>query len=198
MSSGSSDRSSRPGRSDRSGGSDRAGGSGRSGGRSDRSDRSERQRGELAENVVKIKRCSAVVKGGRRFSFAAMVVVGNGKGKVGWGYGKANEVPPSVEKAVKEGMRSQVEIALEGETIPHEVRGRYGAAQVVLVPAGPGTGVIAGAAVRAVCEAAGIHNILTKSFGSNNPVTLVKATINALQQLRPKYEIERLRGVTLS
>lgn len=159
----------------------------------------ERQRGELTENVVKIKRCAAVVKGGRRFSFAAMVVVGNGHGKVGWGYGKANEVPPSVEKAVKEGMRSQVEVPLdENETIPHEVKGRFGAARVILVPAGPGTGVIAGAAVRAVCEAAGIHNILTKSFGSNNPVTLVKATMDALQKLRPRQEIERLRGVTLS
>jgi small subunit ribosomal protein S5 len=154
--------------------------------------------GEVVEKVVAIKRCSAVVKGGRRFSFAAMVVVGDGKGKVGWGYGKANEVPPSVEKAVKEGTRSMVEISLDEATIPHQVKGRYGAAQVVLVPASPGTGVIAGAAVRAVCDAAGIHDILTKSFGSNNPVTLVKATIAALQQLRPKFDVERLRGVTLS
>jgi small subunit ribosomal protein S5 len=158
----------------------------------------EKQRGELQENVVKIKRCAAVVKGGRRFSFAAMVVVGNGQGKVGWGYGKANEVPPSVEKAVKEGMRNQFEVARDGDTIPHIVKGRYGAAKVVLAPAGPGTGVIAGAAVRAVCEAAGIHDILTKSFGSNNPVSLVKATIAALQQLRPKIDVERLRGVHLS
>ena len=158
----------------------------------------DKQRGELLEKIVKIKRCAAVVKGGRRFSFAAMVVVGDGKGKVGWGYGKANEVPPSVEKAVKEGMRSMVPVPIEDETIPHLVKGRYGAAQVVLVPASPGTGVIAGSAVRAVCEAAGIHNILTKSFGSNNPVPLVKATIAALQQLRPKFDVERLRGVTLS
>ena len=139
----------------------------------------EKVRGELQENVVKIKRCAAVVKGGRRFSFAAMVVVGNGDGKVGWGYGKANEVPPSVEKAVKEGMRQQITVARDGNTIPHLVKGRYGAAKVVLAPAGPGTGVIAGAAVRAVCEAAGIHDILTKSFGSNNPVSLVKATMAA-------------------
>jgi small subunit ribosomal protein S5 len=158
----------------------------------------ERQRGELQENVVKIKRCAAVVKGGRRFSFAAMVVVGNGHGKVGWGYGKANEVPPSVEKAVKEGMRQQIEVARDGQTIPHLVKGRYGAAKVVLAPASPGTGVIAGAAVRAVCEAAGIHDILTKSFGSNNPVSLVKATMAALAQLRPKHDVERLRGVSLS
>jgi len=153
----------------------------------------EKQRGELIEKVVKIKRCAAVVKGGRRFSFAAMVVIGNGKGKVGWGYGKANEVPPSVEKAVKEATRSMVEVPIEEGSIPHLVKGSFGAAKVVLVPASPGTGVIAGAAVRAVCEAAGIHDILTKSFGSNNPVPLVKATIEALQTL-----VERLRGVTLS
>lgn len=158
----------------------------------------EKQRGELQEHVVKIKRCAAVVKGGRRFSFAAMVVVGNNNGKVGWGYGKANEVPPSVEKAVKEGMRSQMEVARDGGTIPHVVKGRYGAAKVVLAPASPGTGVIAGTAVRAVCEAAGIHDILTKSFGSNNPVSLVKATMHALKQLRPKIDVERLRGVHLS
>jgi len=149
------------------------------------------------EKIVKIRRCAAVVKGGRRFSFAALVVVGDGAGRVGWGYGKANEVPPSVEKALKEASRSMVEISLEGSTIPHQIKGRYGAAKVVLVPAGAGTGVIAGAAVRAVCEAAGIHDILTKSFGSNNPVSLVKATITALEQLRPKHEIERLRGVSL-
>ena len=109
-----------------------------------------------------------------------MVVVGNGRGKVGWGYGKANEVPPSVEKAVKDGTRSMVDVPLDGGTIPHAVEGRYGAARVVLVPAAPGTGVIAGGAVRAVCEAAGIHDILTKSFGSNNPANLVKAAIDAL------------------
>jgi small subunit ribosomal protein S5 len=156
------------------------------------------RQGELVEKVVKIKRCAAVVKGGRRFSFAAMVVVGDGNGKVGWGYGKANEVPPSVEKAVKEGMRSMVTVARHESTIPHIVKGQYGAAEVVLVPASPGTGVIAGAAVRAVCDAAGIHDILTKCYGSTNPVTLVKATIAALSLLRPKIDVERLRGVTLS
>ena len=102
--------------------------------------------------MVKIKRCAAVVKGGRRFSFAAMVVVGNGQGRVGWGYGKANEVPPAVEKAVKSGTRNQMEIQLAENTIPHQVVGQFGAARVVLVPASPGTGVIAGAAVRAVCR----------------------------------------------
>ncbi len=153
---------------------------------------------ELVDKVVKIRRCAAVVKGGRRFSFTALVVVGDGQGKVGWGYGKANEVPPAVDKAVKDGSRSLVSIALEGTTIPHAVNGRYGAARVILVPAGPGTGVIAGAAVRAVCEACGIHDILTKSFGANNPINLVKATIGALQTLRSQGEVERLRGVTLS
>ena len=159
---------------------------------------SERVQGELGEKVVAIKRCATVVKGGRRFSFAAMVVVGDGKGKAGWGYGKANEVPPSVEKARKEAMRSLVAVPLDGATIPHEVTGRYGAAHVVLIPASPGTGVIAGAAVRAVCESAGIHDILTKSFGSNNAIALVKATFAALAQIRQKQDVERLRGVTLA
>ncbi len=152
----------------------------------------------LVEKTVKIKRCAAVVKGGRRFSFSAMVVVGDGNGQVGWGYGKANEVPPSVEKANKQGSKTMVRIPLVDGSIPHQVKGRFGAAKIVLLPAGPGTGVIAGAAVRAVCEAAGITNILTKSFGSNNPVTLVKATIEALKQLRTIEDIETLRGVPLS
>ena len=153
----------------------------------------------LIDKVVKIKRCAAVVKGGRRFSFAAMVVVGDGKGKVGWGYGKANEVPPSVEKAVKDGMRSMIDVPLDGTTIPHKVEGHYGAAHVVLVPAAPGTGVIAGSAVRAVCEAAGIHDILTKSFGSNNPVNAREGhDRRARRSCAPKHDVERLRGVTLS
>lgn len=154
--------------------------------------------GDFIEKVVKIKRCAAVVKGGRRFSFACLVVMGDGKGRVGWGYGKANEVPPSVEKAVKEGISKMEPISMDGGTIPHTVHGRFGSAHVVMVPAATGTGVIAGAAVRAVCEAAGIHDILTKSFGSNNPVTLVKAAIEGLKSLRTQQDIERLRGVTLS
>ena len=157
----------------------------------------ESSRGDLIDKVIKIRRCAAVVKGGRRFSFAAMVVVGNGNGKVGWGYGKANEVPPSVEKAVKDGSRRMMEVAIEKGTIPHTVVGTYGSARVVLVPATPGTGVIAGAAVRAVCEAAGIKDILTKSFGSTNPINLVKAALDALEQLRTQHEVERLRGVSL-
>lgn len=150
------------------------------------------------ERVVNIRRCAAVVKGGRRFSFAAMTIIGNGKGKAGWGYGKANEVPPSVEKANKQAARQMVEISLQEGTIPHAVRGKYGAGQVLLMPAGPGTGIIAGAAVRSVCEAAGIKNILTKSYGTNNPITLVKATFQALSQLRTRQDVERLRGVPLS
>jgi len=159
---------------------------------------SETGQSNLIDKVVKIRRCAAVVKGGRRFSFSALVVVGDGKGKVAWGYGKANEVPPAVDKAVKDGSRKMESVQLEGTTIPHEVHGHFGAARVTLVPAGPGTGVIAGAAVRAVCEACGIHDILTKSYGTANPTNVVKATIDALKQLRSKSEVERLRGVALS
>lgn len=159
---------------------------------------SSQQHSGYEEKVVKIKRCAAVVKGGRRFSFAAMVVVGDKKGRVGYGYGKANEVPPSVEKAVKQATRNMISVPVEGGSIPHAIKGQFGAAKVLLVPAGPGTGVIAGDAVRAVCESTGIRDILTKSFGSNNPVLLVKATIDALQQLRTQQEVERLRGVALS
>jgi small subunit ribosomal protein S5 len=164
----------------------------------ERSPDQEAARGEYIDKVVKIKRCAAVVKGGRRFSFAAMVVVGNGEGRVGWGYGKANEVPPSVEKAVKQATRSMVQVPIQGGSIPHLVKGRHGAARVLLAPAGPGTGVIAADAVRAVCEAAGIRDILTKSFGSTNAVALVKATFDALGRLRTLAEVERLRGVSLS
>lgn len=154
--------------------------------------------GSDVERTIKIRRCAAVVKGGRRFSFAAMVVVGNGRGRVGWGYGKANEVPPSVEKATKQASREQVEIPLVQETIPHPVRGKCGAAEVLLMPAGAGTGIIAGSAVRAVCEAAGIKNILSKAYGTNNQITVVKATFDALRQLRTRQDTERLRGVSLS
>ena len=158
----------------------------------------ENTQGELTDRVVKIKRCAAVVKGGRRFSFAALVVVGDGKGRVAWGYGKANEVPPAVDKAIKDGSRKMKAVQLKGSTIPHEVVGCFGAARVVLVPAGPGTGVIAGSAVRAVCEACGIGDILTKNYGTANPTNVVKATINALMSLRTQAEVERLRGVSLS
>lgn len=151
---------------------------------------------DLLDRVVKIKRCAAVVKGGRRFSFAAMVVVGNGNGQVGWGYGKANEVPPSVQKAQKQASRSMVHVPLVEGSIPHQVWGHFGAAKVLLIPAGAGTGIIAGQAVRAVCEACGIHDILTKSYGTNNPVTLVKATLDAMSKLRTREEVAALRGLT--
>jgi small subunit ribosomal protein S5 len=160
----------------------------------DRGDRGDR---EWSESVVAIRRCAAVVKGGRRFSFNALVVVGNGKGQVAWGYGKANEVPPAVEKGVKDAHKQMNEITLKRGTIPHRVIGKFGAARVVMLPASPGTGVIAGGAVRAVVQAAGVTDILTKSFGSTNKLNLVKAAIDALKQLRTKDEVARLRGVTL-
>src|SRR3954464_3892019 len=162
-------------------------------------DRDGRQDG-LEERVVKIRRCAAVVKGGRRFSFNALVVVGDKHGRVAWGYGKANEVPPAVEKAVKDAqdtMRRQKRIQLRGETIPHRVIGRFGGSRVVLVPAGPGTGVKAGPGVREVLAACGIKNILTKTHGSTNPVNLVKATLDGLMQLRTREDVARLRGVEI-
>lgn len=150
------------------------------------------------ENVVRIKRCATVVKGGRRFSFRAIAVVGDKNGQVGWGFGKANEVSPSVEKAVKDARTNIRKVALKGRTIPHDVIGRFGAARVVMLPASPGTGVIAGAAVRAVVETAGISDILTKSLGSNNPFNLVKATMQGLSQLRTVRQVEQLRGVRIT
>src|SRR5881227_1882134 len=154
----------------------------------------------LEDRVVKIRRCAAVVKGGRRFSFNALVVVGDNKGRVAVGYGKANEVPPAVDKATKdaqETLKRQKRVSLKGDTIPHRVVGRYGASRVILVPAGPGTGVKAGRGVRDVLEVCGIRNILTKVHGSSNPLNLVKATIHGLLLLRTRDEVARLRGVTL-
>ena len=161
------------------------------------SDNRDRDRGEWSESVVAIRRCAAVVKGGRRFSFNALVVVGNGRGQVGWGYGKANEVPPAVEKGVKDAHKQMLRVNLRRGTIPHQVIGRFGAARVIMLPASPGTGVIAGGAVRAVVQATGITDILTKSYGSTNKLNLVKAAIDGLKQLRTKDEVARLRGVTL-
>src|SRR5262249_969968 len=159
-------------------------------------DRETRQDG-LEERVVKIRRCAAVVKGGRRFSFNALVVVGDRHGKVAAGYGKANEVPPAVEKAGKGGqdsMRRGRKIQLKGERIGHRVVGGFGSSRVILVPAGPGTGVKAGPGVRDVLEACGVHNILTKTHGSTNPINLVKATLQGLILLRTREETARLRG----
>lgn len=156
---------------------------------------SSESRAEGQEKVIQIRRCACVVKGGRRFTFTALVVLGDKRGKVGWGYGKASEVPQAVEKAVKGTNRNSVDVPLSGTTIPHSVVGQYGAAKVVLLPALPGTGVIAGNTVRAVLESAGVHDILTKCRGSTNPMNLIRATMNALTKLRTKEQIARLRGV---
>jgi small subunit ribosomal protein S5 len=153
------------------------------------------EEGDLQDTVVNINRSAKVVKGGRRFSFSALTVVGDRRGRVGIGYGKANEVPPAVEKSISEGKKSLVEVPLKGDTIPHAVTGRFGAARVYMRPAGPGTGVIAGGGVRAVCQMVGIRNILTKSIGSNNPVNLVKAAMDGLMKLKDAREVARLRGV---
>ncbi len=150
------------------------------------------------EQMVKIFRCSKVVKGGRNFSFAALMVVGNRDGEVGFGYGKANAVPQAIEKATKEARKSLNKINLLGTTIPHQVKGRFGATRIVLVPASPGTGVIAGVSSRAVLELAGVHDVLTKVYGSTNPKNVVKATMNALKSLCSREQIEELRGVTIA
>jgi small subunit ribosomal protein S5 len=150
------------------------------------------------ETVVKIYRCATVVKGGQRFSFAALVVVGDRRGKVGIGYGKAKEVPSAVEKGIKNAHKNIVEVRLKGSTLPHRILGRFGASKVVMVPASPGTGVIAGTSVRAVLELAGVHDVLTKSYGSNSPKNLVRATYLGLVNLMNQEQIEGLRGVKLA
>jgi len=165
-------------------------------GRGRRDDR-EREPKEFEERVIKINRCAKVVKGGRRFSFSALVVLGNRKGKVGVGFGKANEVPSAVDKAVKDAKKNLVEVSLKQNSIPHPIRGTFGASSVVLLPASPGTGIIAGAAVRAVAELAGVKDILTKSLGSHNPVNLVKATLTRFLQLKNVDEVEHVRGVKI-
>ena len=149
---------------------------------------------DLKDRVVHISRVAKVVKGGRRFSFSAVVVVGDGNGHVGTGLGKANEVPDAIRKAVQNAKRTLVEVPLVNGTIPYEVIGEFGASRVVIRPASPGTGVIAGGGVRAVVESAGISNILTKSLGSNNPHNLVKAAIDGLSQLRTSEQIAGVRG----
>lgn len=152
----------------------------------------------IEDVVVRIYRCAAVVKGGRRFSFAALVVVGDRQGRVGIGYGKAKEVPSAVEKSRQIATRNLQKIKLKGATLPHRVIGRFGSSRVVMVPASPGTGVIAGGSVRAVLELAGVHDVLTKSYGSRNPKNLVRATYDALCGMYDPQEVERLRGVKLA
>jgi small subunit ribosomal protein S5 len=149
----------------------------------------------LEDTVVKVFRCSKVVKGGRRFSFAALVVVGDRAGTVGTGYGKANEVPLAVEKGIKDAKKSLHKIALLGRTIPYQVRGKYGATRIILLPASPGTGVIAGSSARAVLELSGVQDVLTKVYGSTSAKNVVKATLSGLLKLRSKEVIESLRGV---
>jgi small subunit ribosomal protein S5 len=149
---------------------------------------------QLIDKVVHINRTAKVVKGGRRFSFSAVVVVGDGHGKVGCGLGKAKEVPEAIRKGVERAKKSMTEIPLVNQTIPYEVMGKYGAGMVLLKPASQGTGVIAGGAVRAVLEAAGVQNILTKCMRSHNPHNLVKATLNGLRQLRSRETIAARRG----
>ena len=153
--------------------------------------------GGIESTTVGVFRTAATVKGGRRFSFSSLVVVGDRNGRVGAGYGKANQVPPAIEKAQKIAKRNMRPFPMQGRTIPHQVEGRFGACLVRLVPASPGTGVIAGASVRAVLEMFGLQDCLTKSYGSNNPKNLVKAVINGLSKLQSKDDIEQLRGVTL-
>lgn len=161
------------------------------------SDRPPKELSDLTEKVVFINRCAKVVKGGRRFSFSALIVAGDKKGRVGCGFGKANEVSEAIRKASDSAKKSLIRVALSENTIPHEVIGEHGGGRVLLRPASPGTGVIAGGGVRAVVEAAGIRDVLAKSLGSSNHANVVKATLEALLQLRLRETIFKLRGIAV-
>ncbi|MGA3067997.1 MAG: 30S ribosomal protein S5 [Tepidisphaeraceae bacterium] len=188
-----------PGGDDQRRGRRRTGGGQRGGGRPQRGGGGkDRDESGMESAVVRIYRCSKVVKGGRTFSFGALVVAGDRRGNVGIGYGKANEVPPAVEKANKDARKQMFKVNLKGTTIPHTVKGTSGASTVVLVPARPGTGVTAGKSVRPCVELAGITDILTKAYGSTSPKNLVKACIAALRQLQNVEQVEQLRGVKLA
>ncbi|MBI4024415.1 MAG: 30S ribosomal protein S5 [Verrucomicrobia bacterium] len=151
---------------------------------------------DLLEKVVYVNRCAKVVKGGRRFSFSALIVAGDQKGQVGYGFGKANEVADAIKKGTEIARRSLIRICLNDHTIPHDVEGNFGGGRVILKPASPGTGLIAGGGVRAVVEAAGIRDVLSKSMGSSNMANVVKATLNGLRQLRLRADIMQRRGLT--
>jgi small subunit ribosomal protein S5 len=158
---------------------------------------SDKDKSGLSEKVVFINRCAKVVKGGRRFSFSALIVTGDRAGKVGCGFGKANEVSEAIRKASESAKKAMVKVSVRENTIPHEVIGEFGGGRVLLRPASPGTGVIAGGGVRAVVEAAGIKDVLAKSLGSSNHANVVKATIEALQHLRLRDEIYKIRGIAV-
>src|SRR3954454_3063172 len=160
--------------------------------------RQSQEESEFEDKVIQINRCAKVVKGGRRFSFAAIVVVGDKKGQVGVGLGKAGEVPEAIKKAGKQAKKNLMKVPLEGNTIPHEVLGHFGASQVLMKPAPEGTGIIASSSVRAILEVAGIQNILTKSLRRDNPHNVVRATLEGLKQLRQFEEIAKARGKTVA
>jgi len=155
----------------------------------------EQEESPLEDTVVKVYRCAKVVKGGRRFGFGALVVVGDRTGTVGIGYGRANEVPAAVEKGIKDAKKDLRKIPLSGRTVPHQITGKFGSTRIAIVPASPGTGVIAGSSARAVLEYAGIQDVLTKVYGSTSAKNVVKATMDGLLKLRSKEMVESLRGV---